>query len=184
MRLRVFCAAAAAIALAGCEPKRETPPPPNPEAQAGASAAQAAAAQPSAKASHWVEADGPGETAVEYRQVEDQPGFMLSCAQEGPTFRISLPDPAAPPTPNGSRATLYLEESAYPVTVLAGEVIGPHLDGELPVTPALLGALAKARQVRLAVGSAVAETGADNEGKLAALAATCSLLTGIEYTSP
>jgi len=188
MRVIQYSAAAAALALAGCEPKRDTPPPPDPQASAQALSGQAqavsAAAVPPTVKSSWVEADGPGETALEWRAVEDQPGFMLSCAQEGPAFRVSLPDPASPPTANGSRATLYLGEAAFPLTVLAGEVIGPHIDGELAVTPSLLAKLAAARQVRLAVGAAVTETGADTEGKLAGLASSCSLLTGIEYATP
>lgn len=153
------------------------------EANAERAATEAAAA-PSAPARPtigWVQADGPGETAIEWRLDPQAPGFMLSCAQEGALFRISLPDPAGIPTASGATGTLFLGGSGFPLTLLAGDVAGPHLDGEMRVTPELLDSLGQAQTVRLQVGDSFSETGADPERKLAELAASCAALTGVPY---
>lgn len=186
MRMAVTIAAVGVLLLGGCRSKHENLPVDSPDSTAASHNGEgpAIAAPAAHKGPSWVEADGPGETAVEWRQALDQPGFMLSCEQDGPTFRISLPDPATPPTSNGSRATLYLDDDAFPLTVLAGEVIGPHLDGELPITPEFLEKLGHAKQVRLAVGAAVAETGPDVDGKLAAFAGHCAMMSGTEFSEP
>ena len=99
-------------------------------------------------------------------------------------FRISLPDPASTPTASGAAATLFVDSEPFPLTVIAGDVNGPHLDADLPVTPRLLRSLAQARRVRLAVGANALETAEDAQGKLAGLAASCANLTGIEPETP
>lgn len=131
----------------------------------------------------WLNADGPGEAAIEWPSSEEgKPGFMISCSQEGTLLRVSLPDPAPPdaPTQNEAIAILSLDANEFPIPVLTSEIVGPHLDGELPLTPPLLKAITAAVQARLATPAGRFETGTDTQGKLAAFAAECTRLTGVQ----
>lgn len=176
MRPLLFLAFSAAVLLtAACDPKEpETPPGDTPETILDGAVLPTLKPQPP---TGWIEADGPGEVALEWRAIENQPGFMISCNTEG-VLRISVPDPAGS-TPNASPARLVIGPLETPVEVLSGEVVGPHLDAETPVTAELLGALQGAREVRLQLEAASAQTGEDTEGRLAGLAQGCAALAGL-----
>lgn len=170
-----------AASLAACQAKK---PVPGADAQAQPASATSAEAVPEIG---WLEADGPGETAIEWPSGEDgKPGFMISCSKEGSLFRVSVPDPGASTTPtaNESTAMLSFDESQFPVTVLVSQIVGPHLDGEIPLTPHLLAAIAAAQRARLDTPGGRFETQIDTQGKLAAFVANCSALTGVQPAPP
>lgn len=177
MQKAVLIAGVLIIGLASCQAKKPAPTQAAPEVSK--SAAQSEAAQEIG----WMDADGPGEAAIEWPSPEEgKPGFMISCSQEGTLFRVSLPDPAprAAPTANEATAMLSLDASAFPIVVLTSEIVGPHLDGETPLTPQLLKAVAAATRARFATPAGSFETGTDTQGKLAAFAAECAALTGVQ----
>ncbi len=131
----------------------------------------------------WLDADGPGEAAIEWPSTEEgKPGFMISCSQEGSLFRVSLPDPApaTTPTPNEAKALLGFDAVEFPVTVFSSEIVGPHLDGEIPLSPDLLKAIATATRARLSTPAGSFETADDTQGKLAAFVVECAALTGVQ----
>lgn len=176
MRAPALAVFAAAVLAAGCEAEPPTTPPaPTPETSGQASVLPIIKPQPP---TGWIEADGPGEVALEWRAVENTPGFMISCSNEG-VLRVSLPDPSNPPTANGAAGRLAIGALEAPVEVLSGDVGGPHIDAETPVTPELLAALRQAREVALLLTGAEARTGADQEGRLAGLAEGCAALAGL-----
>jgi len=175
MRPLPFLALSAAALAAACDPAE--PQRPANEAPAPILDATVLPTLKPQPPTGWIEADGPGEVALEWRTVENQPGFMISCSAEG-VLRISLPDPART-TPNASPGRLVIGPLETPVEVLSGEVIGPHLDAETPVTAELLSALTTAREVRLQLDAASAQTGEDTEGRLAGLAQGCAALAGL-----
>jgi hypothetical protein len=167
--------------LAACQAKK---PEPGADAQAQPAIATSAEAAPEIG---WLEADGPGEAAIEWPSSEEgKPGFMISCSKEGSLFRVSVPDPGASTTPtaNESTAMLSFDEAKFPVTVLVSQIVGPHLDGEIPLTPQLLAAIAKAQRARLDTPGGRFETQIDTQGKLAAFVADCSALTGVQPAPP
>lgn len=170
-----------AAGLAACQAKK-----PAPGAQTEAEPALAAPAS-AAPEIGWLEADGPGEAAIEWPSGEEgKPGFMISCSQEGNVFRVSLPDPAAQsaPTPNETQAILGFDAAEFPLLVLTSEIVGPHLDGEIPLTPQLLQAISMAQRARLETPGGSFETPIDTQGKLAAFVAHCSALTGVAPAPP
>lgn len=175
MRPLLFLAFAAVVLPGACKRvEPQTPASGTPDAILDDAALPTLKPQPP---TGWIEADGPGEVALEWRTVENQPGFMISCNTEG-VLRISLPDPAGS-TPNAAPARLVIGLLETPVEVLSGEVIGPHLDAETPVTAELLAALQTASAVRLQLDGASAQTGDDEEGRLAGLAQGCAALAGL-----
>lgn len=163
--------------LGACQAKKPESAAPAEEVSGGTPAAQ-----PATPEIGWLDADGPGESAIEWPSSEEgKPGFMISCSQESAVFRISLPDPApsSAPTGNEAPAILSFDAAEFPITVLTSEIVGPHLDGEIPVTAKLLEAIARAARVRVATPAGSFETPADSQRKLAGFVAECAALTGI-----
>lgn len=124
----------------------------------------------------WLEADGPGETALIWRAGPNAVDYVLSCRQAGSTLQVRFEPPIALTTP--ASATLFLGAAGT-----QGQAT-PPAPGELaasfatPVTPKLLDDLANAAASRVLIGDAFTETGIDETGKFKTFAQTCAALTG------
>jgi hypothetical protein len=129
--------------------------------------------------SGWVNADGPGETAIVYRDGADGPGFALSCVQATKAFKITAPNPVEIPPIDKETATLILGDEAFIVPVAPGDGDTPSLIVVTPAVPQLLRAVADAKNARLVYRDGFVETGVDTEGKILAFSRQCETLTGV-----
>jgi hypothetical protein len=125
----------------------------------------------------WLDADGPGETALVYRLQAQVIDFTLTCRQSDHSLIIeAASDPPAKP---GEMAKLKIGASEVLAPVVdAQDLAGPGAVAvRLPINPIVITALANANQVRLTYRDSSAETGVDTQGKLKAFAQTCAQLT-------
>ncbi len=126
----------------------------------------------------WLETDGAGETSAVYRAGPNAVEFSLTCAQVEKTLTVLAEAPATNLSVD-SPATLFA--GATPFEGKANPVEDSmQVELTLPVTPALLKALAEAKSARVTIGDAFTETAQDDKQALAHLAQSCSILTGIK----
>jgi hypothetical protein len=173
MRLPII-ALALALGASACSPAK--PPPAAPAEMTQEEIDAASHDGPTG----WLEADGPGETALVWRAGPNAIEFRLACEMAGKTLiaqaeSVALTD--KPLAPNTAAALLIGAKS------FAG-VVSPD-DGlmtmsmKLPVTPDVLAALADAPSARIVVGDAFVEAGPDGAAKLAAFGQSCAAITGV-----
>jgi hypothetical protein len=119
----------------------------------------------------WLEADGPGETALVFRSA-GAPDFTLVCSQEDKTVRVS-----AGGFPTTGSAELFFGAKSYQAPLEPAKNEPGRSAVSLLADAALMQSIAQAKSVRLKASDQFAETGQDKAGKLAAFATTCAGLT-------
>jgi hypothetical protein len=135
--------------------------------------------QDAASDTGWLTADGPGETAIVYKDAPDSPGFGLSCDGASKSIRVSAPNPLEGAPIDKETATLILGDQAFLVPVSAGVGAMPLLSVQTPAIPKLLLAVADAKSARLVFRDGFVETGVDTEGRFLTFSARCAALTGV-----
>lgn len=174
---RIILAAFAAALLAACTPAAEktaeAPAPEMTEEEIDA-------------ASHdgpvgWLEADGAGETAVEYRAGPNAIGFRLACTTAKKlTVDVESVGTSSGPLKSDTPGTLLIGATAFPIVVSPVDDGLIRMAAETAVTPQVLTALAGAESARVVVGDAFTEAGPDGGKALKTFATACSALTGVK----
>lgn len=126
----------------------------------------------------WLEADGPGETALLYRAGPNAIDFVLTCSQAQKLLTVTAEPPGAVAAPN-AKVKIFIGAAGFDAI---GNPAGDSLlfQAETPVTPALLQAFANAPSARIVLGEASTEAGPDGAAKLKTFGETCAMLTGVK----
>lgn len=129
----------------------------------------------------WLQADGAGETALEYRAGPNAIGFRMSCTT-AKSFVVDVESVAtsAGPLKANTPGSLLLGATAFPVSVSPIDDGLIRMTASTPVTPPLLAALAGADSARVVVGDAFTETGPEGATTLKAFATACGAITGVK----
>ncbi len=152
--MRTLLLVALAAWLSACDPKPDSAP--NAAAEHNVSG-------------EWLEADGPGETALVFHApgAED---IAMTCAQASKTLAVSVAAPA------GADATIFFGAKGFQSELTPADEAG-RSELVMPVNAEILQAVTDATSLRVTVGDTFFETGQDRSGKFKAFAATCAMLS-------
>jgi hypothetical protein len=172
MRFLIPVAAALALTAAACQPGAPTPATETPDAAVPDAA-------PGEQAGVWLDANGPGETGLVYRDSEGASAFAMVCRQQGALFTASAPMGTLGADQIPPDVTIFLGATAIPAKSRISAASPAQVGAEAVITPDLLKALAAAPGVRIVMGETFVEGGPDTTGKFAAFANNCGQLSGV-----
>ena len=173
------------LSLAACQPA--APPAPAPAPVAEPAPSETPFSNPGVFV--WLEADGPGETALVHRAPDMTDVLVLGCRLEDNSFSASIPNAFSGDLVVPAPATLSLGaggtfEGTATRAPGSAELTSPLdlAEMRLPVTAPLLEAIRKADSVRITVGENFAVADGTDAEQLARFADTCGIFAGL--TSP